>query len=239
MYLFVAGAIVFPVAFRKSLPLQKNILYLSFDDGPSAGTPFIDSIARADSVPVNVFIIGSLVFKNDSTYGLYTLYQRNPMVEMGNHSFTHADYKYRLYYKNVPRVVEDFSRNDSLLQLHTRIARLPGRNAWHIKDRYAYDLPDAKGSADSLYNNGYRVFGWDMEWKGDTGINGAVQAADVILRRLERIEKNKLAFTPGHIVILCHDSLFRSARAVRELGLFINKAKKLWRFDTLGNYPGE
>lgn len=245
IYLLLLLAVIFLYAFDKNTAPQngngvpKAFLYLSFDDGPSAGTPFIDSVARRDSIMINVFIIGSLVYRDDTMHRLYDLYRQNPMVSIGNHSFTHAGYKYRHYYQDAQQVTADFHKNDSLLQLHNKIARLPGRNAWYIKGRYSYDLPDAKAAADSLYDNGYRVFGWDLEWKGDTVTNGSVQSADVMMHRLERHVKDKSAFTPGNIVILCHDSLFANAQAARELGLFIRKAKQHYRFEQLSNYPHE
>lgn len=216
----------------------KAVLYLSFDDGPEKGTEAVNALALTDSVKINVFIIGKYALKDDSAARLLALYRHNPFIEIGNHSFTHADRHYRSYYRRPDEVMTDFRLNNDTLGLDNKIARLPGRNCWRIRGRNRDDLEDGKAAADSLAVYGYRVFGWDIEWHYDSSGN-AVETAAQMLQKIERMINRKSSFTAGHIVILCHDPMLANAGNDSILKSFI-KAVKLnggYRFEHLSNYP--
>lgn len=129
---------------------NKINIYLSFDDGPTRGSRNVNALTISDSININVFVIGRFVFKSDSSRELFELYQNNPFIEIGNHSFTHADGHYRLYYKNADKVKNEFLMNQDTLQLDPKIARLPGRNCWTINGKRRLDLEDGRAVSDSL-----------------------------------------------------------------------------------------
>ena len=213
-------------------------VYLSFDDGILKGSEVLDQTAFSDSVPLTVFLIGKNVLRNDSTRRLYEAYRRNPFIEIGNHSFTHAGGHYRRYYAHPDTVEQDFILNADTLLLTGDIARLPGRNCWRTNDRSRDDLPDGKAAADSLRALHYRVFGWDMEWSYN-GAGRLVGTADEMLGRIDRMAQRKNSFTANHIVLLLHDPLLQDSSNVAEIREFIHKLKVKgnYRLEQLGKYP--
>ncbi len=236
-YFLLSVVTIFPLTSSKAP--GTIYLYFSVDDVPGDGCRAIDSIARLDSIKMNVFIIGKFVFKNDTAQQLFRLLLDNPLIEAGNHSFSHANDRYRLYYSNPAEVITDFDRNEDTLQLKNKIARLPGRNNWRIKSRSYNDLPDAKPAADSLAARGYTVYGWDIEWSGMPGTTDSIQTAAVILAHIDKLTRGNALFTSRNIVILCHDAMFRNRQAVEELQSFIRQVKErgYYHFEHLSRYP--
>jgi peptidoglycan/xylan/chitin deacetylase (PgdA/CDA1 family) len=212
-------------------------LYLSFDDGPTRGSSNLNAIALADSININVFVIGKFVFKSDSNRRLFQQYQQNPFIEIGNHSYAHANGHYHLFYKNADEVKKEFLMNYDTLGLHYRTARLPGRNCWQINGRSKYDLEDAKAASDSLAVYGYKIYGWDTEWRYDS-TGRIIETADEMYEKIKHISDKKNSFTRGNIVILCHDPMLADSYNESEFKLFIQKIKKdgNYRFEHLSNY---
>ena len=197
----------------------------------------MNAISIEDSVNMNVFVIGRFVFRNDSSFQLFRLYQDNPFIEIGNHSYTHANSHYRLYYQNPDEVRKEFLMNYDTLHLNHKIARLPGRNCWNINGRSRYDLEDAKASADSLAADGYTIFGWDIEWRYDS-TGRAIESATEIFEKIEKMVEKRNSFTPRNIVILCHDPMLANTYNESEMRLLIQKIKmnRNYRFEHLSNY---
>lgn len=104
-------------------------IYLTIDDGPSAASPFIDSMSQAWQARINVLLIGGRLTDFEKEWSRYNV---NPQVEIANHSFSHASGHYRKYYRNGQEVDADIVFNQDLLGLQHKIARLPGRNTWRI-----------------------------------------------------------------------------------------------------------
>ncbi len=224
---------------QKDSPGNFVHVYLTFDDGPTAGSEIINCIAASDSAMINVFVIGQNVFATTKQNELLRLYRANPFIEIGNHSYSHAARHYRIYYRHPFQVANDFDRNADMLQLTNKIARLPGRNTWRIRGRRRTDLSDANAAADSLAARGYSVFGWDVEWRLDPDSSGRVQTAGTLIKLIEKLVRRKKTFTPGNVVILCHDPMFREDCNESELAAFIKeiKTKNGYHFEHLSRYP--
>ncbi len=232
--------------YKDTLPeANKNVLanpcytiYLTFDDGPVKESEELLRIAMKDSIPINLFIIGKNVFASDSMTRLFNSYFNNPFIIIGNHSFSHANKKYQQYYDSPENVVQDFKLNNDTLRLTKKIARLPGRNAWRIKDKSRTDLPDAIAAADSLAAIGYSIFGWDLEWRYCSDSCLEVQTAELMVKEVEEFFGNKKTFTVDNIIILAHDPMFGSIYNRQQLELFISeiKTKNNFCFGRLDNY---
>jgi len=213
-------------------------LYLTFDDGPTRGSRNVNALTISDSININVFVIGRFVFKSDSSRELFELYHDNPFIEIGNHSFTHADGHYHLYYKNADEVKNEFLMNQDILQLDQKIARLPGRNCWTVNSRSRFDLEDGRAISDSLAAYGYRIFGWDIEWTYDS-TGRVIESAQEIFERIMRMAEKKNSFMPGNIVLLCHDPMLANSDNESELRSLIREIKMTghFRFEHLSRYP--
>lgn len=227
-----------PVTTKKNLRDPCYTIYLTFDDGPVTESEELTSIATKDSVPINVFVVGEKVFASDTMKRLFQSYFNNPFIEIGNHSFTHANKKYQQYYQNPETVIKDFKLNQDTLRLSKKIARLPGRNTWRINNRSRTDIPDANTAADSLAGAGYSIFGWDLEWRYCSDSSLEVQTAELMINEVEDFFRNKKTFTPDNIIILAHDPMFGNSYNKEQLELFIKeiKRKNNFRFGRLDNY---
>lgn len=188
---------------------------------------------------MNVFLIGNKVLQNDTSYRVFQAFGENPFIEIGNHSYSHAGEKFRLYYQHPAGVLSDFILNADTLRLAYKTGRLPGRNIWRIGNRSRHDLPDGKAAADSLVRNGYTIFGWDIEWNCPSFVGRSMQSADEIIIEIEGMVSGKRGFTPNHIVILFHDCMLGDETGQSELSLFIGKIKRdpRYRFAHLSEYP--
>lgn len=209
-------------------------IYLTFDDGIFPESRYIDSLTIHDSVPLTVFLIGRKVLLNDTTKQVYASFLQNDLIEIANHSYSHANGKYRKYYSKPAAVIEDVNRNRDSLNIPALIARLPGRNAWRLASGSRTDLADAIPVADSLYARGYELFGWDCEWSYDSTA-ARFNTADEMINTIRHCHSS---FTPGHIVILCHDPMLQDPKFRSELRIFIKKIRdSMGRFEFIRNYP--
>jgi peptidoglycan/xylan/chitin deacetylase (PgdA/CDA1 family) len=243
---FVMAAL-FLFSSNTSVSLKKNnsiadtvyTIYLSFDDGPLEGSEDINDAVKKEDIPINVFVVGLHALSSKRMEGFYKLYEDNAYIEIGNHSFTHAHDHYQLYYEKPDSVLHDFIKNQDELQIKNKFARLPGRNMWRLKDLAINDVNTGKTSADSLYKNGYKVFGWDIEWQhsGETG--APIQSVGEMMEIIEKKFKEGKPIKKNHLVLLSHDEMFRNGWEESELKQLILKlkAKGNYRFDHLSNYP--
>lgn len=214
-------------------------LYLTFDDGIVNGSEILQSVAASSQTPVNIFVIGKFALKNDTTRQIWQEAQKSLWIESGNHSFSHANSRFHQYYTDPFQVLADFRKNEDSLGLKNRIARLPGRNVWRISHRSRDDLQDSRAIADTLAANGYQLIGWDLEWNY-SGTDLSLESEDDLIFRIQNCIRYGRTFTPGHLVILCHDPSLQNPVSEKRLRAFIEKIKKAgkYRFSFLSNYPG-
>lgn len=216
-----------------SLPGRGMRIYLTFDDGIYPESKYLDSISRLDSVKITVLLVGKNVNADSLSKSIFKNYRDNPLIAVGNHSYTHANSKYRKFYRSTDSVVYDINRNQRELDIPGKLVRLPGRNAWNLNGMQKHDLADAVQAADSLSTLGYEVFGWDCEWQYDSVHNNFFTAS-----QMEFLVKNcRNRFAPNEIVILCHDSMLTGIRFRTELRLFIKRMRSQgYGFETLDQY---
>lgn len=214
-------------------------LYLSFDDGIADSSQALCRIADSCQIPVNVFLVGKFVLKSDSTKQVWKAMQASPWIEMGNHSFSHADKKYHQYYGRPMDVLADFSKNQDSIGFTNKLARLPGRNVWRIGNRSRNDLEDSNAIADTLAGSGYQLIGWDLEWNY-SGTDLSLEHEDDLIFRIQQAIRNNKTFTPQHLVILCHDPALQNPMSQARLLAFIQKIRQdgKYAFSFLSKYPG-
>lgn len=217
-----------------------RFIYITFDDGPLEGSEDIDDAVKKEKIKVNVFVVGQHALSSQRMKAYYHLYETNPFIEIGNHSFSHAHDHYAAYYKNAASVLHDFFICQDTLHIPNKLARQPGRNQWRIKNKSINDVSSGRASADSLYKNGYKVFGWDIEWQHDSKTGAPIQTVDDMVELIgKKLDENKTV-TPHHLVLLAHDEMFRNGWEESELKQLIDilKTKKNYRFEHLSKYPG-
>lgn len=214
-------------------------VYLSFDDGPLPGSEHIDSLVQTERVPVSVFLVGHNISYNPRMGGYFKLYEANPFIHIYNHSFSHAAGHYRHYYGDPQNVLADIDQNQQYLQLHNKIVRLPGRNIWRIGSRSRNDTAGGAQAADLLMQQGYTLFGWDVEWQHNPTSGVPLQTAALMEKEIMGRLASGTTFTKNHIIVLLHDEMFRRTWEGNQLKILIDTLRKqpMVVFDALSSYP--
>ncbi len=213
-------------------------IYLTFDDGPLEGSEDVDEAVRREKIKINIFVVGMNTQYSKRLQKYLQLYEMNSWIEVGNHSFSHAHDDYLAYYNNSDAVLQDFLKNEKTLNIPNKIARLPGRNMWRLKDHHVDDVKSGSKAADLLFTNGFKVFGWDLEWCHDPKSGVPIQTVEDIINLIEKYFSEKRTVTENHLVILCHDEMFRKSWEESELKQLIDKLRaKGFNFRHLSEYP--
>jgi len=217
---------------------HKNIkhIYLTFDDGPLNGSRRINDAVLAEELPIFVMLVGEHALARPKDVRLY---KENKFIGVGNHSYSHANDHYKLYYSNPKGVLKDFIKNKNALKLDNKIGRLPGRNMWRINGRSRNDVSSGIEAADLLVKNGFSLFGWDLEWAHDPHTGDPIGTAEDIFKKIEKKLNDNKTFTKSHIVLLSHDEMFRYKYEESELKKLIELLKNRggYKISRLENYP--
>lgn len=217
---------------------DKRVIYLTFDDGPNRGTENLLKILHKRNVCATAFLVGQHATgskrQNDDLESL----RKDRLVELANHSHTHAHNKYTDFYRNPALVLHDFDTAKDSLKLKNKIARTPGRNIWRLNNITSTDIKTSNEAANSLKNAGYKIVGWDLEWK-PTNKMALKGNHHEMLKKVDSIFFNDLEKTSRHLVFLTHDQYLTDAESINELDLFIEKLQKTNRFvfRKISEYP--
>ncbi len=223
---------------KKSETNNKRIIYLTFDDGPNKGTKNLIQIVHKRKIPVTAFIVGNHVYGSESQRKEFQMLKNDSLVELANHSYSHANNQYSKFYNDVDGVVDDFNRAKDSLILGNNYARTPGRNIWRSGTIVETDIKKSATAADELAKSGYKLIGWDLEWKqnGKMKLEGNHK---VMMKKVDSIFYNDLEKTSRHLVLLTHDQYLTDQNSVNELELFIEGIQKTNRFEfrKISDYP--
>ena len=223
-------------AIDKKKPLGPGkYIYLTIDDAPLNGSKYIDSVISATKVKTNIFMVGGPIHGSGKFKNYHEMLKKNRHIELYNHSYSHANHKYAGYYKDPEQVVSDFEKNMTEFDLRHHIARLPGRNLWQLGERKKNYRQTGSEAAALLAEKGYKIFGWDVEWKYNAKDNSPQQTIDELI---EEIENASATFTPNHIVLLMHDQMFGKTNDNNDLAKLIQKLRENdFSFEYLSDYP--
>ena len=218
---------------------KKKTIYLTFDDGPNKGTRKVMHIAEEEQLPITMFLIGEQVYGSREQMATYDSLLKCTLIELDNHSYTHAHNHYDLFYSNPDSVEKDFERSADSLHLTNRIVRTPGRNIWRTGTINSTDLKNSIAAGDSLQHKGYKAVGWDLEWHYDKDLKLQHTAAEMLQQVDSMFCKGKTK-TIDHLVLLAHDQVYSDATDSAELHSFMKQLKLSdeYNFEIISNYPG-
>lgn len=218
---------------------KKKTIYLTFDDGPNKGTKNVLQVINEEQVPVSMFIVGQHVYGSREQQAIWDSLQKDSLVELCNHSFTHAHNKFSKFYTNDSTVVTDFERCKDSLSLDNNIVRTPGRNIWRTATVTSTDIKKSTEAADSLYKDGFTVVGWDVEWRFNDSLK-LKQTTDEMITELDSAFIKNKTKTPDHLVLLAHDQVFADSTDFSSLKNFIRllKIKDEYNIEFVSRYPG-
>lgn len=224
---------------RIALDLFPKHIYLTFDDGPLIGSAAVDSIITSKNIKTSVFLVGKHVHMSKKLKKDFENYYNNPLIESYNHSFSHANNRYSLFYSNPATATADFEKNEESLSLKHKIIRLPGRNIWVFDDVRHVDLKSGSSTADMLYEKGYKIYGWDIEWRMNGYSGVPEQSVDEIYNRVKNYINNKSSLFPNNVVLLMHDDMFRHKKGQQLLVNLLDSLQqhKDYSFEHIRDYP--
>ncbi len=223
----------------RELNKKDKHIYLTFDDGPLMGSSAIDSIITSKNIKINTFLVGKHANMSKRLKRDFLRYKNNPLVECYNHSYTHAGNRFHAFYSNPELVLADFDKCETDLELTHKIVRLPGRNIWLFDDVRRVDLSSGSHAADLLGVNGYRIYGWDVEWKINGLTGNPVQTVNEVYQRIQNMLSNKSTLKANNVVLLMHDDMFQNRKGQALLSGLIDSLKqhKDYKFEFISKYP--
>ena len=219
---------------------KKNIIYLTFDDGPNRGTRKVMHIAEEEKVPITMFIVGEHVYASAYQRQTWDSISACPMIEICNHSYSHAHNRYLDFYSEPDSVTSDFTRCADSLKFSNTICRAPGRNIWRTENVSSTDIKSSEAAADSLHKLGYELVGWDLEWHYDEKSLRLQTDADSLLRQIGIMFKSGRTKNAGHLVLLAHDQVYENTDDSAQLHSFISQLKNNdeYQLELVSKYPG-
>lgn len=213
-------------------------VYLTFDDGPEAGTLNCYRTCQDKGVKATFFLIGEHAFYPQGKRILDTMQADLRHFLLANHSFTHASHnQYKKFYNQPLAALSDFQRNQDSLRYPLNIVRFPANNSWvldHKKRTTELTRPLAR-LMDSI---GYTVLGWDVEWRFNKQ-SEPVQSAEQIAAEVIAAVESGETMVRNHVVLLAHDRMFRKAQHRDSLSRAITllQERKGYIFETAADYP--
>jgi peptidoglycan/xylan/chitin deacetylase (PgdA/CDA1 family) len=226
---------------KKSANAEKTI-YLTFDDGPMRGTENILKVLSEENVKATMFCVGRNIARHPS------LFKRElvlPNIMVANHTYSHANGHYSRFYSDLWGVMSDVE-HAQLIVGGRKYLRLAGRNVWRTPDirrddralsphRVSVEMP----KYDTLADEGFFVYGWDIEWHFGSG-GRRKGGAQELASRIESLYRSGRTVKRGKVVLLAHDFMFRDNGSTDELRRFIKIMKSRgWRFETIEHYSSQ
>lgn len=223
----------------RELKKKPKHIYLTFDDGPLLGSQAIDSIVTAKGVKSSVFLIGKHAKMSKKLTSSLQKYLDNPLVEAYNHSYTHANHRYQTFYADPTAAYTDFIRAQEDLGLKHKVARLPGRNIWMFADVKRLDGRNGGTTAEMLHEDGFQIFGWDVEWRINGKTGESEQTVDMTYKAMKKFLDKNMGLYPNNVVLLMHDDMFQLPKAQKQLGALIDSLKQHpdYNFEFMTDYP--
>lgn len=209
-------------------------VYLTIDDGPSPFSDEIMEVANEKNTKLTVFLVGNNMWSKKYRQYLNE-YRNNPLIELGNHSYSHANGRYSAYYKNPNGVLLDFYKNIVEMQLPNSLARLPGRSFWTLGTRESFNQESGKQAARLLKEKGFKLFGWDIEWFYHHKTGAPKGTAEEVFSDIKYSLTKGHTFAKGHCVVLLHERHFQQKYEIAKLITLCQKEGYI--LEHLKNYP--
>lgn len=215
----------------------KTYIYLTFDDGPHAGTKDCFEICKQLGIKATFFMVGQHAKDAWGQQVVKTIRDAYPQSLLANHSYTHAKEKYKYFYQHPDMATADFYQAQQSLNVPYKIIRLPGNSAWVRKDEMKTSQL-VRPVCKLLDSAGYNVIGWDVEWNFTRGTSYPVQSPQKMADQVNYAASGH-SHTPKHVMILTHDRMFRTPAYADSLKQFISilKQNPNYVFETVDHYP--
>lgn len=235
---------------RPKTKKQQNdkIMYLTFDDGPLLGSDNIITVLQEEEVQATMFMVGKHIDRNKYRKQTYQRALDEPLVMVANHTYSHADGRYKHFYSNSESLLADMKKmNTKLSQTNSDYTlpycRLAGRNVFRLPGFCCDDpgipkLWEESEKYDKLQQEGFHLFGWDYQWEYNPNSGEVYNSPEKMVNNIESIHRRGRTKQKGKFVLLMHDFSFRDKFDGKETlrGLIQGLKAKGWSFETLKTY---
>ena len=178
-----------------------KVIYLTFDDGPSAYEMKLLDILDKYNVKVTFFVTGS---RAGYRKNLAEMHKRGHVVAV--HSYTH---NYSQIYKSTDAYWTDFKKIQDVIYEYTgvrsTIFRFPGGSSNTVSKKYCKGV--MKTLAAQAKEKGLVYFDWNVS-SADAG--GTKTAAGVLKKKKKGVSRKKTS------VVLCHSSKSYTVEAMKD-----------------------
>jgi peptidoglycan-N-acetylglucosamine deacetylase len=219
-------------------PIDSNsrVIYFTFDDGPLSPTPYLTEIINEKQIKISEFAVGKHANANKAFRQHLEDMKRNPLIEVHNHSISHANSRYKEYYSAPASAAKDIMDNEEIIGTYSKIVRMPGRDIWATpKVQRGWHQSGAKTAA-ILLENGFKVYGWDMEWSHRGGVPKGT--AEQLVAQVDRHFETQYMQMPNHLIILAHDEMMIKEKGRTDLRKIIDMLKERgYIFEFMSHYP--
>lgn len=191
-------------------------IYLTFDDGPLSGSENVLQVLFEENVPATMFMVGVHVETKDDGRAVLSEARSLGNISIGNHSYSHANNRYRVFYSDSQAVIADLTRANGVLGLSMpAAARLPGRNVFRLKSVSSEDLSlDVREwgkewvDFELIGEAGFELYGWDHEW-AHYNDGKPIQSVENLVREIDSLFAYNRFVKPGKMILLMHDEMFQ------------------------------
>jgi peptidoglycan-N-acetylglucosamine deacetylase len=213
-----------------------KVIYFTFDDGPLTATPRLTEIINEKQIKITEFAVGKHYKSNKSFANHLEVMRRDPLIEIHNHSYSHANGRYKEFYRSPQAAANDIMDNESTIATNTKIVRMPGRDIWATPNiKRGWHQSGAK-TASILLDNGFKVYGWDYEWEHRNTIPKI--SAERFVAQIDTLFARGRMETPNHLIVLAHDEMLATERGRTDLRHIIDMLKERnYVFEFMSYYP--
>jgi peptidoglycan-N-acetylglucosamine deacetylase len=214
-----------------------KFIYLTFDDGPLPGSEAVNQLVTDNKFKASIFAVGKHTGNGRNSLRAYKDYEKNPYIDVNNHSYTHANNEYDKFYGHPDVALADILKNEKELGLTSKTVRLPGRQLWLFPDRdQNVKVSSAGKTAEMLKAQGYKIIGWDVEW-ANRG-SKPKETPEEMMVKIEKLYKDDMTFTRNHLVVLMHDPMFSKPEGQAQLVQFVQLLReKKYVLENIRHYP--
>lgn len=174
--------------------MSEKIMYLTFDDGPSANTEDILDILDKYGVQATFFVTGNGQNYNDLIKRAY-----DAGHTIGLHTYSHS---YSMIYESDEAFFDDLQQIQDMVEEITGeksyITRFPGGSSNTVSAEYNEGIMTRL--TEEIQKRGFDYFDWNVG-SGDAAAQ-TVDAATII--------ENSKIYEGDHLVLLMHDSLYKT-----------------------------
>ncbi|HEY9053981.1 MAG TPA: polysaccharide deacetylase family protein [Rectinemataceae bacterium] len=164
-------------------------VYLSFDDGPSTGTPALLDVLARHGVSAAFFVNG----KSNRYLADQLKRISDQGHELGMHSYSH---RYKILYASMENLLDDFSRNFQFIKAETGkapdILRFPGGSI------NIFNVASYQQMISEMLRRGFMYYDWNVS-AGDTAKDASAQAITANI-----VSGVRLCWGPA--IVLMHDN---------------------------------